>query len=125
MAGFLAAQMLLAAQTTTMVQAELLTTEAAISKYAAIADRDYLLGELKKKEIRDEIIAQGVDPGEAEARLSALSDVEIASIVEQMEEGTAGGNAVVGALLTVFVILLVTDLLCLTKVFSFTRCATR
>lgn len=123
--AFVAAQMVVATQLSTQAQAEMLSTEAAISKYAAHANRDFLLGELKKQEIRDQIVAQGVDPTEAEARLKALSDEEIASILMQMEDDTAGGNGVVGALLTVFIILLVTDLLCLTKVFPFTRCAAR
>ncbi|PWE32589.1 hypothetical protein DDZ14_09335 [Maritimibacter sp. 55A14] len=125
---FMAVQLTLATQTTTAARAEMLSTGAAIDRYAAYADREFLLGELQKKEIRDEIIAQGVDPAEAEARLRALSDREIASIISQMEEDSAGAGAagaVVGALLTVFIVLLVTDLLCLTSVFKFTRCATR
>ena len=121
----LAAQMALAMQWSTVAQAEMLSTEAAIAKYSAYANRDFLLGEVRKQEIRDEIIALGVDPAEAEARLAVLSDEEIASIITQMEEDSAGadpGAGIVGILFTVFVILLVTDLLCLTKVFKFTRC---
>lgn len=121
----LAVQMVLAMQLSSVAQAEMLSTEAAISKYSALANRDFLLGEVKKQEVRAEIIALGVDPVEAEARLEALSDAEIASIVTQMEEESAGAGGVVGALLTVFIILLVTDFLCLTKVFKFTRCAVR
>ncbi len=122
---FAATQMLLTTQLSTSAQAEMLSTEAAISKYAQHADRDFLLSELERQEIRDGLIAQGVDPNEAERRLKALSNEEIASIVAQMENETAGGSSIVGALVTIFIILLVTDLLCLTKVFSFTRCAGR
>lgn len=122
----LAAQMVSATYLSTVAQAEMLGTEAAIAKYSAYANRDFLLGEIRKQELRDEIIALGVDPAEAEARLVALSDEEIASIIAQMEQDSAGANGgIVGALVTVFVILLVTDLLCLTKVFKFTRCAVR
>lgn len=121
----LAAQMALLPPLSTMAQAEMLSTEAAISKYSAYANRDFLLGEVKKQEIRDEIIALGVDPAEAEVRLEALSDDEIASIISQMEKDSAGGNAIVGAIVTVFLVLLVTDLLCLTRLFNFTRCITR
>jgi len=117
----LAAQMVLAMQWSTVAQAEMLSTEAAIAKYSAYANRDFLLGEVRKQEIRDEIIALGVDPAEAEARLAVLSDEEIASIITQMEDDSAGAG-IVGTLLTVFVILLVTDFLCMTKVFKFTRC---
>ena len=121
----LAAQTALAMQWSTVAQAEMLSTEAAIAKYSAHANRDFLLGEVRKQEIRDEIIALGVDPAEAEARLAVLSDAEIASIITQMEDDSAGagpGAAIVGTLFTVFVILLVTDFLCMTKVFKFTRC---
>jgi len=121
----LAAQMALAMQLSTAAQAEMLSTEAAIAKYSAYANRDFLLAEVRKQEIRDEIIALGVDPEEAEARLAVLSNEEIASIITQMENDSAGADAgagIVGTLVTVFVILLVTDFLCLTKVFKFTRC---
>ncbi|MHC4432075.1 MAG: PA2779 family protein [Planctomycetota bacterium] len=121
----LAAQLALATQMSTGARAEMLGTDAAISKYSALANRDALLGEVRKEEVREKIIALGVDPTEAEARLEALSDAEIASMVSQMDEESAGAGAVVGALVTVFIILLVTDLLCLTKVFNFTRCAVR
>ncbi|MGI9370761.1 MAG: PA2779 family protein [Ruegeria sp.] len=125
LATFAVIQMLLAVQLGTAAQAEMLSTESVISKYAAHADRDFLLSELQRQEIRDELVAQGVDPNEAERRLKALSNEEIASVLTQMENETAGGSSIVGALVTVFIILLVTDLLCLTKVFSFTRCAGR
>ena len=117
----LAAQMVLAMQLSTAAQAEMLSTEAAIAKYSAYANRDFLLAEVRKQEIRTEIIALGVDPAEAEARLAVLSDEEIASIITQMEDDSAGAG-IIGTLFTVFVILLVTDFLCLTKVFKFTRC---
>lgn len=121
MAIALSAQLLLATQAVTLAQAEMLGTEAAIGKYTALANRDALLDEMQRDEIRAEIVALGVDPLEAEARLSALSDVEVASILTQMENDSAGAD-ILGTLFTVFVILLVTDLLCFTRFFNFTRC---
>ena len=121
----LLAQLVLATQMSTMARAEMLSTEAAIATYSAYANRSTLLDEVRKKEVRDEIIALGVDPKEAEARLQALSDAEIASIVAQMENDSAGAGGVVGTIFTVFIILLVTDFLCFTKVFKFTRCSLR
>lgn len=118
----LAAQLALATQMSTAAQAEMLSTDAAISKYSALANRSVLLDEVRKADVREKIISLGVDPAEAEARLEALSDAEVASMVSQMDEDSAGAGGIVGAFLTVFIILLVTDLLCLTKVFNFTRC---
>ena len=43
-------------------------------------------------------------------------------MLAQFEAENAGGEAVLGTLLTLFVILLVTDFLCLTRIFKFTRC---
>lgn len=117
----LSAQLVLATQAVTMAQAEMLGTDVAIGKYSALADRAVLLDTLQKQEIQDQIVALGVDPAEAGARLAALSDAEIASIMTQMEQDNAGAD-IVGTLFSVFVILLVTDLLCFTNLFSFTRC---
>ncbi|WP_341367392.1 PA2779 family protein [Yoonia sp. BS5-3] len=115
------AQLVLATQAVTVAQADMLGTDAAINKYSAMANRDMLMDELQRGEIRDQIIDMGVDPAEAEARLAALTDDEINTILIQMENDSAGAD-IVGTLFTVFVILLVTDLLCFTRVFNFTRC---
>lgn len=117
----LSAQLVLATQAVTLAHAEMLGTEATINKYTAIATRDALMDELQREDIRSEIIALGVDPTEAEARLAALSDAEISTILTQMENDSAGAD-VVGTFFSIFVILLVTDLLCFTRVFNFTRC---
>ncbi len=117
----LSAQLVLATQAVTFAQADMLGTEAAINKYAAFDNRAALQEALNRDEVQAEMIAMGVDPAEAAARLDALTDVEVASILTQMENDSAGAD-IVGTLFTIFVILLVTDLLCFTRVFNFTRC---
>ncbi len=117
----LSAQLMLSTTAVTMAQAEMLGTDAAISKYAQHSDRSFLMDELQREEVRAQIVALGVDPAEAEARLAALSDAEVASIVTQMENDSAGAD-IIGTLFTIFIILLVTDILCLTRIFNFTRC---
>lgn len=121
MAILLSAQLVLATQGATLAQAEMLGTEAAISKYTALADRDVLMAELQRADIQTQIVALGVDPAEAQARLAALSDAEIATILTQMENDNAGAD-IIGTLFTVFVILLVTDVFCFTQFYNFTRC---
>lgn len=117
----LSAQLVLATQAVTLAQAEMLGTDAAISKYTALADRAALMDELQRSDVQAEMAGLGLDPAEAGARLAALTDAEVASILTQMENDSAGAD-IVGTLFTVFVILLVTDLLCFTRVFSWTRC---
>lgn len=121
MAIALSAQLVLATQAVTLAQAEMLGTDAAISKYTALDNRTALMDELQRGDVQAEMVAMGVDPAEAEARLAALSDAEVATILTQMENDSAGAD-IVGTLFTVFVILLVTDLLCFTSLFSWVRC---
>ncbi len=117
----LALQVAIATQTATMAQAQMISTDTAIERSIADMDRTYLMEELQREDVRDEMIRMGVSPDEAEARLAALSDAEVARLLRQAEQDKAGAD-VVGTLATIFIILLVTDFLCLTRVFNFTRC---
>jgi len=117
----LSAQLVLATQSVTLAEAQMLGTEAAINKYAALSDRAALMQELSRGDVQAEMNAMGIDPAEAAARLNALTDAEVASILTQMEADNAGAD-ILGTLFSIFVILLVTDLLCFTRFFNFTRC---
>jgi hypothetical protein len=77
---------------------------------------------LERADVREQIVALGVDPNEAAARVQALSDAQVRQIAGQLDQLPAGQSAVgiiVGAILLVFLILLLTDLLGLTNVFPF------
>ena len=116
-----AAQLLIATQFATMAQAEMIGTDAAISGQVVDTSRAALMQELQRGDIRAELVAQGVDPVEVEARLAALTDAEIQKTLAQIEDGSAGAG-IIGTLGTIFIILLITDLLCFTRLFNFTRC---
>ena len=57
---------------------------------------------------------------DAKARVSALTNEEAHQIAGRLDQLPAGGE-VLGVLLTIFIVLLVTDILGFTKVFPFTR----
>ena len=63
----------------------------------------------------------GITADEAKARVAALTDAETASIAHRVDAIPAGGDGIIGALIFIFVLLLVTDILGLTKVFPFTK----
>jgi hypothetical protein len=97
----------------------LITTDEAMS--ASVQQR---VGELlARADVRDALAARGVDSAQVEARVAALSDSEARLLAEQLDQLPAGASSVVGVLFAVFIILLITDLLGLTKVFPFTRTA--
>lgn len=79
---------------------------------------------LQRQDVRDQMVALGVDPEEARARVASLSDREIGQIAGQIDRLPAGQGvivALIGAALFVFLVLLITDLLGLTHVFPFVR----
>jgi len=53
-------------------------------------------------------------------RVDAMTDNEVQTVADQLDKLPAGGD-ILGILFTVFIILLITDILGLTKVFPFTR----
>lgn len=116
-----AAQLVLATQYAGTAQAEMISTDTAIADQVNAASRSGLLTEVRRDDVRAELVRQGVDPAEAEARILALTDAEIQKTIAQMDENSAGAS-IAGTIATVFIILLVTDLLCLTRLFNFTRC---
>lgn len=123
-AVFLAVQMAVTMQFATVANAEIVTTETAFAKYSHLAERQALLSELQKQDVKDQLIQHGVDPTEVELRLAALTDAEIQSIFEQLRTDSAGAGieSIIGTIGSIFIILLITDILCLTRIFNFTNC---
>jgi hypothetical protein len=105
-------------------QAALVSTEQMLAGGDGAADRARVLAFLDRAEVREQIAALGVDPNEAAARVAALSDAQVREIAGQLDQLPAGQGAVgvvVGAILIIFLVLLVTDLLGLTNVFPFVK----
>lgn len=78
-----------------------------------------LTAALARDDVRAEMLRQGVDPTLAQERIAALTDDEATRLADQIDSAPAGG--IIGAILLVFFVLLLTDILGLTKVFPFTR----
>lgn len=108
---------------TQTVQAALIGTEQMVVAGAAQQQRAKISIALDRPEVQAQLEKLGISPSDAQARIAALSDAEAASIAHQMETLPAGGDGFLGALLFIFILLLVTDILGLTKVFPFTRSA--
>ncbi|MBL1268297.1 MAG: PA2779 family protein [Halomonas sp.] len=99
---------------------DLISTQSVLAADRAGADRERINEILARADVQDQLVKQGVDLGEVEARVASLSDAEAQQMAEQLEQLPAGAG-VVGALFAVFIILLVTDILGLTDVYPFTR----
>jgi hypothetical protein len=84
------------------------------------SEREQIRTFLDREDVRKELQAQGIDVNTAKARVDALTDEEVQKVAGKLDKMPAGGE-IIGILFTVFVILLVTDILGFTKVFPFTR----
>lgn len=101
-------------------QAGIVTSEAALVTAAGSADRERVTAFFTREDVRQQLQAQGVSADDAIARVQAMSDAEVAQLADRVDRAPAG-SGVVGVLFSVFLILLVTDILGFTKVFPFTR----
>lgn len=99
-------------------QASFVSTSEAVAAQTTVQERVRDL--LARQEVREALVERGVDPAQVDARIAALTDDEARLLAQRIDELPPGGN-VIGVLFAIFVILLVTDILGLTKVFPFTR----
>jgi len=75
---------------------------------------------LARDDVRAGLAERGLSVEQAQARVQAMSDDEVASLAGRIDQAPAGGD-ILGVAFTIFIILLITDILGLTKVFPFTR----
>lgn len=87
----------------------------------ASTERDKVRSFLDRTEVRSQMQALGVDADAALARVNALTDEEVQNLAGRIDQLPAGGDSILGILFAIFIILLITDILGLTKVFPFTR----
>jgi hypothetical protein len=82
-------------------------------------NRTLIVAALSREDVQAALIARGIDPAQAKDRVAALSDEEASMVASQLDTAPAGG--IIGAIVLVFLVLLLTDILGFTKIFPFTR----
>ena len=100
--------------------ASIVPTDTTLSADVALAHRDQVTAFLARADVLQSMQERGVNGADALQRVQSMSDAEVAQLAGRIDQAPAGGD-VVGVLFTVFIILLVTDIMGLTKVFPFTR----
>ncbi len=108
-----------------IAQAEMVTTDQVIEQYNSTEDRTRVMDFMLREDVQQQLTLLGVDPEEAARRVASLSDEEIRQIAGRLDELPAGEGGVVGpivgAILIIFLVLLITDLLGLTDIFPFVK----
>lgn len=100
--------------------AGIVSTDAVVNPVSNEDARQQVQQFLDREDVQQALQAQGVSAEAAKMRVQSMTDAEVQQLAGRVSHAPAGGD-VLGLLFTVFVILLVTDILGLTKVFPFTR----
>jgi len=113
-AGFMSS-----AQATLISTEQVAATEGVHSATAQRAQVDTLLA---RADVAAGLQERGVSVEQARQRVAALTDDEVATVAHTLDTAPVGAGAdVLGIIVTIFVVLLITDILGFTKVFPFTR----
>jgi hypothetical protein len=104
----------------TIAQADIVSTQDTMSTSSAAINRAQVNTFMARDDVRKGLQNQGIDVEATQSRVNAMTDAEVAELAGRVDQAPAGGE-VLGLLFTVFIVLLVTDILGFTKVFPFTR----
>jgi hypothetical protein len=80
--------------------------------------RQSLLQTLKRDEVQQQLLSLGVSPVEVESRIQHMSHAEISQLNQRIDELPAG-SGVLGAVVFIFVVFVVTDVIGATDIFPF------
>ena len=103
-----------------MAQAVIVSSSEAMASATQSDARAKVAAVLAREDVRSGLAERGLSAEQAQERVRAMSDEEVASLAGRIDQAPAGGD-ILGILFTVFIVLLITDILGLTKVYPFTR----
>lgn len=115
--GLMVIMAMLSLGTAMPTYAAMLGTPEVIAADSTQQQKAYIKELLNRDEVRTQLIGMGVDPEQAQQRVDALTGEEVDTMVAQLEELPAGGDAL-GVLAFVLIVLLITDILGLTDVYN-------
>ncbi|HEY9277553.1 MAG TPA: PA2779 family protein [Methylotenera sp.] len=119
--AFLAASILFTGSIQTVQAAMISAEQVAESSITSQGnqDRTLIVTALSREDVQAALVARGIDPAQAQDRVAALTDEEASVVASQLDTAPAGG--IIGAIVLIFLVLLLTDILGFTKIFPFTR----
>ena len=107
-----------------VLSAQIVSTEVALGQSVEVSSKEKLVAIISREDVAKKFVDLGVDSKAIEARIASMTDEEAAKIAHQIDTLPAGADAgmsIVGAVVFVFIVLLITDILGVTKVFNFTK----
>ncbi|MDT8310397.1 MAG: DUF6627 family protein [Methylophaga sp.] len=99
------------------VQAAMVTTPEVMQSQQSEYDRQQLIELMDREDVQKQLLAYGVAPEDVQDRVSKMTDAEVAQLNDQIADMPAGG--ILGAILLIFVVFVITDVIGATDIFSF------
>jgi len=99
-------------------QAAMVGTASVIQTETSRVDREQLAQMLERDDVRQQLQAMGVQPEVAKKRIAMMTDAEVASLNQRLEEMPAGSDAL-GILLFILLVFVITDIIGATDIFPF------
>ncbi len=88
--------------------AAMIETETMIDIARGQEAREYVNTMLVREDVQATLIAHGIDPREAKARVDSLSDAEVVRLVDKIEHLPAGGDmGIISALIIILLLVLI------------------
>lgn len=97
--------------------AAVFSSEQVIANQQFNFNKQQVLSYVDSAEVQNKLIELGVSPADAKQRIANMTAEELSALNSQMNEMPAGG--IVGVVVTVLVVVVVTDLMGLTDVYPF------
>ena len=87
--------------------AAMITTQEAVSQLSHQQNLEKVSDFMQRGEVKEKLIAMGVDPIEANLRLNYLSNAEVADMAWQIDNNVAGADIIVIGLTTILLIVII------------------
>lgn len=123
-AGFVAVVFFLFCGVVVPAQAAMIGTAEILSAQADSLARQKVIRFLDREDVVHHLEAWGVSASEARSRVDAMTTEEIRQLAARIDQLPAGGDALgflVGISIVVFVVLIITDIIGVTDVFTFIK----
>ncbi|WP_111641531.1 PA2779 family protein [Marinimicrobium alkaliphilum] len=101
---FIACAFMLIAAALPSAQADIVGTQDLVMEHSG--ERQQLLNDLNRDDIRAELERFGVNPDQAQERVAAMTDTEVMELSAGLDQFAAGGSVVTVLLILILVILL-------------------
>ena len=98
--------------------AAMISTETAIEMAERQGRIDHINEVLARESVQNTLVRYGVDPADASARVDVLTDMELQTLEQQLEQLPAGGTGVVEVIGIVAIVIVILELLGVTNFFS-------